>query len=54
MGRKTNDVSNAETLNRATAEAARILTANLAAVSAMMRGNLKALGETEDYDEARF
>jgi hypothetical protein len=51
MGRKTHEVSNAETVNAATAEAARILTADLAAVSAMMRANLKAASEADDYDE---
>jgi len=50
MGRKTHDVSNAETLNAATAEAARILATNLAAVSAMMRANLKAARKADGYD----
>ncbi|HEY4265449.1 MAG TPA: hypothetical protein VGM72_09030 [Micropepsaceae bacterium] len=51
MGGKTNDVSNAEAVNAATAEAARIMTANLAAVSDMLQTSLKAADEVEDWDD---
>jgi hypothetical protein len=50
MGRKARDVCNAESVNEATAEAASILSGDLAVVSAMMRANLEAANAAGDED----
>jgi len=48
MGRKTWAAGSAEKLNQATAEAARILSGDLAALSATMQAYLRASGQAKD------
>ena len=50
MGRKTYEAEGAGRLNRATGEAARILSGDLAACSRMMRTMLDAAASEEDWD----
>ena len=49
MGRKTNSQNNSQTLHHATAEAARILSQDLAAYSAVLNLCLKEAAEEEDH-----